>query len=300
MPVTCGVGVLMKQLVARLTVTTVSCLTIAVAGGAGSGASAALAGHDAVGAPNVSAPLPLPLRLHAAASKISFSYNWAGYVQSAKKRNTFTGVTSTIFVTTVKTSVPGSQYSSDWVGIDGGNRRARSLVQAGVEEDNLGGTASYYAWTEILPAPEVPLGLVIGPGDEMTVSVRETAIDRWTMTVSDDSKKTSSSTTVSYATPGVTVEAIHERTCVTGFACAGTDFPPLATTTDETFEQAQFTSSPAGSTAAYSPLLAPVNGATLSDVVMVANRKTVLAIPSGPNGAENGFSVADGATPPPS
>ena len=79
------------------------------------------------------------------------------------------------------TTGPGNQYSSDWVGIGGFN--TGDLVQDGIEADNLNGTAHYLAWTEILPASEVPLSLVVHPGDVMKAIVKETAANTWVMKV---------------------------------------------------------------------------------------------------------------------
>src|ERR1700730_7577695 len=44
------------------------------------------------------------------------SFNWSGYAESAAT-GTFTSVTDSWTVPTVNTSLAGSQYSSDWIGI---------------------------------------------------------------------------------------------------------------------------------------------------------------------------------------
>jgi len=116
---------------------------------------------------------------------ISYSANWAGYAQSAVK-GTFTSVTDTWDVPTVTTE-RGSQYSSDWVGIDGFTDR--QLVQAGTNADNVNGVAEYSAWTEILPAASVPLPMTIAPGDSITTVVKEIAANTWLMQVTDNTSQ---------------------------------------------------------------------------------------------------------------
>ncbi|HXN37115.1 MAG TPA: G1 family glutamic endopeptidase, partial [Solirubrobacteraceae bacterium] len=48
----------------------------------------------------------------------TYAYNWSGYAQSAEGA-AFYAVTDTWTVPTVDTSLPGIQFSSDWVGIGG-------------------------------------------------------------------------------------------------------------------------------------------------------------------------------------
>ena len=257
--------------------------TASVAIGPAPAAQTALVSAKAVGGQNLVAPIrPGIARRNTGVGASSF--NWAGYVQ-AGPRNTYTGVTATFLVTTVDTSIPSTQYSSDWVGI-GGYRDAK-LVQAGIEADNLDGTVFYRAWTEIFPRTEDPLSLAISPGDIVTVTVKETANKhdknkRWSMTVDDVTTGASAGRTVRYKSSGASVEAIHERPCIS-FPCS-THLGNLATTTNESFDPAYFSTSPPNLPGTYRPLLSPANGATLYDLVMVANNDaTVLATPSNAN-----------------
>ncbi len=231
------------------------------------------------------------------------SYNWSGYVQAVSKRHTFTGVTATLTVPRVDTSIPGSQYAADWVGIGGyGNGR---LVQAGVEEDSLNGRAFYQAWTEVLPRNEVPLSLTISPGDSVTITVRETANNRdrnkkWSMTVSDATTGLSAGRTMSYRGWGTSAEAIQERPCL-GSPCSN-HLATLATTTNATFDPAYFTTSAPNVAPTYRPLLAPTTGTSLFDIAMVpSNAKQTtpaIATPSNANNRDDGFTVADGSSAP--
>src|ERR1700691_572220 len=137
-------------------------LAVGVAGA--SAASGPAAGH----APQLGRMLRAPgasMRAVTGTTKLD-STNWSGYAQSTAANGTFTAVKDFWTVPTVSTKPSGDQYSSDWVGIGGFNDA--TLVQDGTEADNIGGTAHYDAWTEIIPAREGVLsGLTIKPGDKM-------------------------------------------------------------------------------------------------------------------------------------
>src|SRR5204863_219937 len=65
-----------------------------------------------------------------------------------------------------------SAYSAFWVGLGGFADGLTSLEQTGTESDcTLDGTPRYSAWYEILPAPAIPLKLVVRPGDTISASV---------------------------------------------------------------------------------------------------------------------------------
>ena len=216
---------------------------------------------------------------------------------------TFTGVTTTFVVTTVDTSVDGDQYSVDWVGI--GGFADRRLVQAGVEEDNIGGRAFYQAWTEVLPQSEVPLLLTVSPGDRVTITVRETANKRnrdkrWSMTVYDVSTGRGAGKTVRYNASGTSAEAIHERPCI-AVPCSA-NLATLATTSPATFDPAYYTTSQPDIPAAYQPLLKATTLATLYAISMLPSDATSstppIATPSIADSDNDGFTVADGSALP--
>ena len=219
------------------------------------------------------------------------SFNWSGYAQSTKTDGVFTAVKDYWTVPTVTTKA-GDQYSSDWVGIGGFSDN--SLVQDGTEADNIGGTAKYDAWTEILPASEVVIpGLVIKPGDSMEGLVQETKAGTWKMTVFDLTTGKSGGRTVPYSSSGLSVEAIHERPEL------NTGLSNLATTTNVTFDPGSLSTAPPG-TPTWKPLLKVVTGATLNEIFMLNNPGTaIIASPSAPDSDSDGFTVADGATSPP-
>lgn len=236
------------------------------------------------------------------------STNWAGYAQVSKRR-TYTEVVDTFIAPTVDTGADapaGTQYAADWVGIGGFNDP--SLVQAGIQvtvqtTDGTDGTSkttwSYDAWTEILPQVEKPLdGVVISPGDTVTVTVEETARNRWLMQVQDG--KQIGSRLVTYHSSGRSVEAIHERPCVQSPCSTVGDLATLAQTSNVTFVPGTFSTARPGLPPAPESLLTTGNGAKLYDVTMVGNDETTpIATPSAPSDPHDGFTVADGSTVPP-
>ena len=235
--------------------------------------------------------------------KLSGSLNWAGYAQSAQT-HIFTSVTDTWVVPTVATSTNGLQVSSDWVGV--GGFKDTTLVQAGTLADNDNGSPVYQAWTEILPATEVPLSMTVSPGDSITTIIREISANIWLMQVTDNTTSVTQARTVSYVSSGRSVEAIHERSTICSPRCA---IGSLATTTNVTFDPGSFTSilQPTPQ-----PLLVPavqrekttkrgikIKTAKVFELVMVSVKPTaILATPSGADADHDGFSVADGAAAP--
>jgi hypothetical protein len=219
------------------------------------------------------------------------SSNWSGYAQSTTKNGTFTAAKDFWTVPTVNTSKSGNQYSSDWIGIGGFNDD--TLVQDGTEADNLGGTAHYDAWTEILPASEVVItGLAIKPGDKMEGLVEETKAGTWKMTVLDLTTGKSGGRTLKYKSSGLSVEAIHERPSVGG------GLANLATTTNVVFNPGSLSTAAAG-TQTWKPLLKVASGATLNEIFMTNNAgNAVIATPSAPSANGEAFAVADGTKAP--
>jgi hypothetical protein len=292
----------MRRIVSLVACTAACLATVSIAGGSAPRmATAQVRGVSGAGLDLVAPTRPGIARRNTGTGVDS--YNWSGYVQAASKRHTFTGVTATLMVPTVDTSIPGSQHAADWVGIGGfGNGR---LVQAGVEEDSLNGRAFYQAWTEVLPRSEVRLSLAISPGDRVTITVRETANHRdrdkkWSMTVSDTTTGLSAGRTTSYRGWGTSAEAIHERPCL-GLPCSN-HLATLATTTNATFDPSYFTTSAPNVAPTYLPLLAPTTGAALFDIAMVPINATettpAIATPSNANSHDDGFTVADGGSAP--
>ena len=261
----------------------------------------AMALPAAAGAATPDLPAPLPPALAPAPlvagmqAEQQGSYNWSGYALTG---GTFRGVVDTWKVPTVDTALSGDQYSSDWVGIGGVDDG--TLVQAGTEADNFGGKASYGAWTEILPASEDPLSLAIHPGDTITTTVQEIRRDVWQMTVDDETTKQSQGRTVGYSgSSHASVEAIHERPCIADGCESVDDLATLTDTTNVTFDPGDY-STKVGKAKPKKALLKPKKHESLLQLFMVNNADSeVIASPSSPNSALDGFTVAYGPTSPP-
>jgi hypothetical protein len=170
------------------------------------------------------------------------SDNWAGYVQLASDSGTFTGVTDTLVVPTAVTPTAGTQYQSDWVGIGGFDFDSMepndsNLIQAGVQlvttTTNGGTSLRYEAWTEKLPGLEKHLKLEVKSGNTVSLTVQETATNRWVATVDDVTTGRSRSRTMRYKSTGLSAEAILERPCLgseTSCAADPDDYAQLAQT----------------------------------------------------------------------
>jgi hypothetical protein len=140
---------------------------------------------------------------------------WSGYGQAGSPKGRFTGVVSEWKVPTVDTKISGLQAVSDWVGVDGDGNNDK-LVQAGTASRNNGGTASYYAWVETLPANEVRIDLTVHPGDSMIVYVVQAGKTTWDFMILDGTTGKRYDCHVDYDTPGQDAEAIHERPTIGG------------------------------------------------------------------------------------
>jgi hypothetical protein len=100
-----------------------------------------------------------------------YSTNWCGYVATAP--TPFTSVNASWIVPTVALS-PTPAYSGIWVGIGGWYRNSNKLIQAGTEQDVIGGVASYSVWYEVYPKAPVNVA-TISYGDTVTVEIYENA-----------------------------------------------------------------------------------------------------------------------------
>jgi len=115
-------------------------------------------------------------------------------------------------------TVPAStadDYSGTWIGIDGVTNG--SLIQVGTSQDSGGGTTTYSAWYEILPAAPVTISQPVSPGDQIVASIAsiDPFTDTWEISISD-SAKWQKSYDVTYDGPGDTAEWIEEAPTVGG------------------------------------------------------------------------------------
>lgn len=97
------------------------------------------------------------------------SANWAGYAVTSRKP--FSRVVGAWVQPRATCNGLRRSYAAFWVGLGGFARHAHGLEQIGTEADCSQGTATSYAWYELLPAAPVMLKLVVHPGDELAASV---------------------------------------------------------------------------------------------------------------------------------
>jgi Peptidase A4 family len=101
------------------------------------------------------------------------SANWSGYVVGGTSGSTtkFSSVTASWTEPNVNCNA-GQGYSAFWVGIGGAGQPSQALEQAGTEADcSAGGSASHFAWYELVPAAPVRMDLKVSPGDHISSKV---------------------------------------------------------------------------------------------------------------------------------
>ncbi len=224
------------------------------------------------------------------------STNFSGY-QLAGGLGGFKKASAVWTVPEVQPSSPDTA-SSTFVGIGGGCTNPPSctlieptLIQAGTEQDNTGGTPTYYAWWEALPFAQVqasggPLSsdtFDVLPGDELTVTGDGSSLVLWDITIANrrgGSPHWTFHTTVPYVVAALTVEWIVESPLTFGSNGAGqislSDFDRIS----------------------FSGLTA--NGAKVTldpeqRITMTDGQGTVLASPSAPSSSGDAFSVCFGS-----
>lgn len=91
-----------------------------------------------------------------------------------------------------------------WVGLGGYSVTANALEQAGTSADcHANGTASYYAWYELVPADSVTVDLKVNPGDVIAASVVVNGTDILVQVI-DRSRKTRFTKHLTMAVPDLT------------------------------------------------------------------------------------------------
>lgn len=100
------------------------------------------------------------------------SANWAGYVAGSDSGQEQFSRVSASWVQPTANCSSGQGSSAFWVGLGGADGQSQSLEQAGTEADcSSSGSASYFAWYELLPAAPVRLGVAVSPGDHISTAV---------------------------------------------------------------------------------------------------------------------------------
>ena len=207
-------------------------------------------------------------------SGLEQSTNWSGVAVTG---GTYTRATGSWVVPTVKIT-SGNRYAADWVGI--GGYSTQDLIQSGTSEESVSGHANYYAWTEILPAPEVKIsGFAIHPGDSMTVDVNQLSLGSWRITVTNHTTGHVFTKNLNYASTHASAEWIHEAPTVGGGQAR------LATTTNANYDHSTVN----GSTVIGS-------AGTRHEIQLVG---PTYSTPSLLDSDNDGFAVKDGKTAPP-
>jgi hypothetical protein len=196
------------------------------------GATLALSGGLALDAVSASAQTVNPQQ--------QVSQNWAGYVARSSSGQSFSSVSGSWTQPAVSPS-SGQGYSAFWVGIGGSGQQSQALEQIGTSADVVNGQTQYYAWYELVPAPETKLNLAIHPGDQITgkVSVNGSNV---TVSLSDSTTGQSATKTVQVTSPDTSsAEWIAEAPSTTTSMSGGLQTLPLANFGKVTFTNASAT-----------------------------------------------------------
>ncbi len=230
------------------------------------------------------------------------SENWSGYVAGSSSQSTsgsgFSNVSGSWVQPTAKCAGAAS-YSAFWVGLGGTSSQSPSggqdsLEQTGTEADCSGdGSASYFAWYELVPSAPVKLDLAIHPGDRVSSKVSVSG-EQVVVAVSDLTTDQSVTKTLHMSSPDTSsAEWIAEAPSACGQGVSDCQTLPL---TD--FGTVKFTSATATS--------ADGHTGTISDsqwraaAVQLAPGASSGATPSGLSSDGSSFDVAwsDGSSSP--
>lgn len=136
------------------------------------------------------------------------STNWGGYVGAANinspTQNSVSEVYGSWIVPTI-VSAGGNTYSALWIGIDG--YTSSTVEQIGTSHNFINGKQQHYAWFEMYPGPSYRInGFPLTPGDVISASVVYSGNNIFTMTLSNDTQKVTTTIPTSY-----TQSSIAER-----------------------------------------------------------------------------------------
>ncbi|MBD3922974.1 hypothetical protein H8B09_30060 [Paenibacillus sp. PR3] len=141
------------------------------------------------------------------------SGNWSGYALNKSKRGSCRDISGYWIVPLVKPSRTNT-YSSAWIGIDGfGNS---SLIQTGTEHDYVNGKTLYYAWWEILPAPETRIRFRVSPFDLMYARITKLGSNKWRILLANKTHGWVFKKVTTYNGPATTAEWIMEAPSLNG------------------------------------------------------------------------------------
>jgi hypothetical protein len=163
-------------------------MVLLFAGASGTPVRASL--PSAAGRARLPALIPTPGELLPSSNATVKSSNWSGYAVTSR-RHRIAAVSSAFVVPTAKSS-PIPEFAATWAGI--GGYKTGDLIQAGTAEDSTGGIfgPQYFAWYELLPNPEQPIGncrgdsaCTVRPGEQISVTIRRLGSGRWQIFMND-------------------------------------------------------------------------------------------------------------------
>jgi hypothetical protein len=142
------------------------------------------------------------------------SQDWAGYVVASDFTSPSPLVSSVSgsWIVPEVTVTPQDTFSAVWVGI--GGLFDGTLIQAGTEQDSVGGQTYYSAWYELLPTDSISISEVnVSPGDLMiiAISLRNSTSNQWLIEVRDITNGQSYSRLFFYHSSRLSAEWIVER-----------------------------------------------------------------------------------------
>jgi len=214
----------------------------------------------------------------------SQSSNWSGYNQGILDTDTPTTSISAQWVvpTATQHTAGEAEDSATWIGIGGGCLESgctatdSTLIQAGTEQDvSTSGQASYNAWYEVIPVPEIASTIAVHPGDVIDCSISQELPGVWVVSLNDVTDGQGFSQTVPYPSDESTAEWIEETP--TEIGTTGTGLAALPNLTTVKFTQATVNGATAGLVPAQALQLidsngdpiatpsAPVNGSLFND-----------------------------------
>jgi len=221
--------------------------------------------------------------------KANQSQNWFGYNQGALEpgKTLFHSITANWTVPKASQHKRGEdEFSSTWAGIGGGCVDAdcivtdNTLIQAGTEQDVVGGKPEYSAWWEIIPAPSITIDMTVVPGDRMHLDIHETTPEVWSITLSDVTRHETFTQTVPYPSTYGSAEWIEETPLLIG---TNAGFAALPNLTKTAFDL--------GTANGANPQLTPAE-----EIDLATPNGKVYAVPSAPDRDTDGGALCAWAT----
>ena len=183
----------------------------------------------------------------------SQSSNWSGYNQGILDTGTPTSSISARWTvpTATQHTAGEAEDSATWIGVGGGclqsscSETDSTLVQAGTEQDvSSTGQASYDAWYEIIPVPEIASTIVVNAGDVIDCSISQAVPGVWTISLNDTTDGQGFTQTVPYPSDESTAEWIEETP--TEIGTSGASLAALPNLSTVQFSQAKVNGTSAG------------------------------------------------------